>query len=145
MWRSVTIMTLRHFRSGGFLKSIATNGLTGGHLYSLRPGAPPRYSHPHGTSAGVSPFTSERQVLEFCPRAWIRFTPPSCRTPPGQTVSDPPKAHGLFKQVAKDSDSGSLLLHGLLATPGFQVFKQINIPKENNLWLRKLARPATAI
>jgi hypothetical protein len=32
MWRSVTIMTLRHFRSGGFLKSIATSGQTGGHI-----------------------------------------------------------------------------------------------------------------
>jgi len=61
------------------------------HYYgSLRPCAPPRYSHTRGASTGVSPLTAGRQVPTFHIRACIKFTPSSCRRPSGQLIRCPP-------------------------------------------------------
>ena len=55
------------------------------HYYGLfRPRVPHRYSHACGSSTCVSPLTSGRQVPTFRTKAWIKFMPSLCRTPPRQ-------------------------------------------------------------
>ena len=50
----------------------------------FRPRVPLWYSHACGASTCVSPLTSERQVPTFRTKAWIKFMPSLCRTPPRQ-------------------------------------------------------------
>jgi hypothetical protein len=40
-------------------------------------------------AAWISPLASERQVLTFHTRAWLRFAPPTCRMPFGQVPGSP--------------------------------------------------------
>jgi len=55
------------------------------HYYGLfRPRASHRYSHACGASTCVSPLASRRQVPTFRTKAWIKFMPSVCRTPPRQ-------------------------------------------------------------
>jgi len=48
----------------------------------IRPRVPPRYAHACGATTCVSPLASGRQVLTFRAKAWIKFMPSLCRTPP---------------------------------------------------------------
>ncbi len=83
--RFLPLLVVLSFKAGQ-CRPFAPAPLQGLHHYyrRLRLCAPSRYSHAHGTSTCVSPLTSERQIPTFHTRACIKFTPPSCRTPPGQ-------------------------------------------------------------
>ena len=52
----------------------------------VRPFASHRYSAPHGSTTWSSPFASRRQVPTFRTRACAGLTPPSCRSPLGQSA-----------------------------------------------------------
>ena len=52
----------------------------------IRPRVPYRYSHACGAATCVSPLASGRQVPTFRTKAWIKFMPSLCRTPPRQST-----------------------------------------------------------
>ena len=75
--------------------------------------ASPRYSYPCGSSTWASPLTSGRQLPAFRPRAWIRFTPPLCRTPSvkagGRQVGPARVAYFFLPRIQKGRSPGPAL------------------------------------
>jgi len=71
-------------KTGWITQPLRSTRFHGLHRYYglLRPCASHRYFHPRGSSTWAFPFSSRRQVPTFPIRAWIKFTPPLCRTPP---------------------------------------------------------------
>ena len=73
----------------GLLRSTRVTRL---HRYyePVRPSASHRYSAPHGSTTWSSPFASRQEVPTFRTRACAGLTPPSCRSPLGQSSRLPP-------------------------------------------------------
>ena len=62
-----------HPGAGG-TSTLLNNALLSAHYGLLRPSAPPRYSHPCGSTTWISPFSSGQQVPTFRTRARTTLT-----------------------------------------------------------------------